>query len=114
MNGDIHGDPPMVLTHGPVIRRHARGTEGADQSEGGSTPVDEFIRLLSADSHADDEPTSLAELSIVLELAPGATVGELARSLAKAIPIAMGDRILGGGGGNCRRTSQGQLHPPGS
>ena len=86
----------MVLTHGPVIRRHAQGTKGADRSEGGSTPVNEFIRPLSADSHADDEPTSLAELSIVLELAPGATIGELARSLAKAILIAMGDRIPAG------------------
>ena len=76
--------------------------------------MNEFIRPLSADSRADDEPTSLAELSIVLELAPGATIGELARSLAKAIFIAVGDRIPAGGRGNRRRTSQGQLHPPGS
>ena len=86
----------MVLTYGPVIRRHAQRREGADQSEGGSTPVNEFIRPLSADSHQDDGPTSLAELSIVLELTPGATVGELVRSLATAILIAMGDRISAG------------------
>lgn len=62
----------------------------------------------------DDEPTSWAELSIVLELASGATVGELVRGLAKAMLIAMGDRISAGRGGNHRRTPPGQLHPPGS
>ena len=76
--------------------------------------MNEFIRPLSADSHADDEPTSLAELSIVLELAPGATIGELVRSLARAIFIAIGDRISAGRRGNRRRISQGPLHPPGS
>ena len=62
----------------------------------------------------DDEPTSWAELSIVPELASGATVGELVRGLAKAMLIAMGDRISAGRGGNHRRTPPGQLHPPGS
>jgi hypothetical protein len=75
--------------------------------------VNEFIRPLSTDSHQDDEPTSLAELSIVLELAPGATIGELVRSLAAAILIPMGGRTPGHRG-NRRRTSQGQSHPPGS
>jgi hypothetical protein len=104
----------MVLTHGPVIRRHAQRTEGADQSEGGSTPVNEFIRPLSPDSHQDDEPTSLAELSIVLELAPGATVGELVRSLATAILITRGDRISAGRRGKSPEDPSGPLHPPGS
>jgi hypothetical protein len=54
--------------------------------------VNEFIRPLSADSHQVDEPTSSAELSIVLELAPGATIGELVRSLAMAVLIAVSDR----------------------
>src|SRR5437868_15096108 len=99
----------MVLTHGPVIRRHALGTEGADQPEGGSTPVNEFIRPLSADS---DEPTSSAELSIVLELAPGATIGELVRGLAKAILIALNGRTSDGHRDNRCETSQGQPHPP--
>ena len=76
--------------------------------------MNEFIRPLSADSHADDEPTSLAELSIVLELAPGATIGELVRSLANALLIAMGDRISAERRSNRRRTPQDQLHPPGS
>ena len=76
--------------------------------------MNEFIRPLSADSHQDDEPTSLAELSIVLELASGVTIGELARSLAMAILIAMGNRIPAGRRGNRGRTSQGQPHPPGS
>ena len=76
--------------------------------------MNEFIRPLSADSHQDDEPTSLAELSIVLEFASGVTIGELARSLAKAILIAMGDRIPAGRRGNRGRTPQGQLHPPGN
>jgi len=76
--------------------------------------MNEFIRPLSADSHQDDEPTSLAELSIVLELASGVTIGELARSLAKAILIAMGNRIPAGRRGNRGSTSQGQPHPPGS
>jgi len=76
--------------------------------------VNESIKPLSADSHQDDEPTSLAELSIVLELAPGATIGELVRCLAKAILIAMGGRISAVRRGNRRKTSQRQLHPPGS
>jgi hypothetical protein len=76
--------------------------------------VNEFIGPLSADSHHDDEPTSSAELSIVLELAPSATIGELVRSLATAILIAMSGRTSAGHRGNRRKTSQGQLHPPGS
>jgi hypothetical protein len=77
-------------------------------------PVNEFIRPLSADSHQDDEPTSSAELSIVLELAPGATIGELVCRLAKAILIALSDCTSAGHRGNRRKTSQGQLHLPGS
>ena len=67
-------------------------------------PVNEFIRPLSADSHQDDEPTSSAELSIVLELAPSATIGELVRSLATAIHIAMSGHTSAGHRGNRRET----------
>jgi hypothetical protein len=71
--------------------------------------VSEFIRPLPPDnypglpdSHPDDEPTPAAELSIVLEPAPSASIGELMRGLAAAIPIAVSGRIRALRGGNDR------------
>src|SRR5215472_16225827 len=91
MNGDIHGDPPgrdPWISH-PAPRP---GDGGSRPVRRRKYPVNEFIRPLSADSHQDDEPTSLAELTIVLELASGVTIGELARSIAMAILITMSNR----------------------
>jgi hypothetical protein len=76
--------------------------------------VSEFIRPLSPASHEDDEPTPAAELSIVLELAPGATIGELMRSLATAILIAMSGGTSTERKDNRRKASQSRLRPPGS
>jgi hypothetical protein len=55
------------------------------QPEGGKYPVSEFIWPLLPDNYPDEQPTSAAELSIVLEPVPGATIGGLARDLAMAI-----------------------------
>jgi hypothetical protein len=61
--------------------------------------VSEFIRPLPQDNdlgppdgHLDDEPTRSAELHIVLEPVPDATIGELVRSLVTAILIAVSGR----------------------
>jgi hypothetical protein len=76
--------------------------------------VSGFIRPLPPDNHPDEQPTSSAKLSIVLEPAPGATVGELTRNLARAILIAVSGHTSARRKDNRRKISQGQLHPPGS
>ena len=75
--------------------------------------MSEFIRPPPPDNHPDEQPTSSARLSIVLEPAPSATCGELVRNLASAILVTMSGRTARAGG-NRRKISQGQPHPPGS
>jgi len=71
-------------------------TEGADASQKEEvTPVSEFIWPLPPDDHPDEQPTSSAELSIVPEAVPGATIGELVRDLALAIFNALSGHTSG-------------------
>jgi hypothetical protein len=81
--------------------------------------VSEFIRPLPpdhypgpTDSHLGDEPTPSAGLSIVLEADPGATIGELARRLVRAILIAVSGRTRVRHSDN--PPGDPQIHPPGS
>jgi hypothetical protein len=81
--------------------------------------VSEFIRPLPPDNHLGppdghphDGATPSANLSIVLEPAPDATIGELVRSLITAITIAVSGRTRRKD--VRRRISPGQPHPPGS
>ena len=82
--------------------------------------MSEFIRPLPPDkypgppdSHPHDGPTPSAELSIVLEPAPDATVGELVRSLVTAIRVTMSGRTSARRKHVDRRNSPGQPRPPG-
>jgi hypothetical protein len=83
--------------------------------------VSEFIRpqppdnyLGPPDSHPHDGPTPSAELSIVLEPAPRATIGELVRSLITAILVTVSDRTSARRKDVHRRNSPGQRRPPGN
>jgi hypothetical protein len=67
--------------------------------------VSAFIGPLSPDNYPDEQPTSAAKLSIVLELIPGATIGELMRDLATAIRIAASDRTSARRNNNRRKIS---------
>jgi hypothetical protein len=78
------------------LRRRARGRKEPTPVRRRKYPVSEFIRPLSPDSHQDVEPTSSAELSIVLEPAPDPTIAELVCSLVTAIFNAVSDRISPG------------------
>jgi hypothetical protein len=76
--------------------------------------VSAFIRPLPPDNHADEQPSPSAELSVVVEPAPDATIGELARNLATAILNAVSDRIFARPKDSRRKISQRQPSPPGS
>jgi hypothetical protein len=71
-------------------------------------------RRLPLDNYPDEQPTSSAELLIVLELVPVATIGEALRNLATAILNAVSGRTSAQRKDNRQTTSQDQLHPPGT
>jgi hypothetical protein len=77
-----------------------------------SLPPDNYLG--PQDSHPHDGPTPSAELSIVLEPAPDATIGELVRSLVTAIFTTVSGRTSARRKDVRRRNSPGQPHPPDS
>jgi hypothetical protein len=64
------------------------------------------------DDYPDEQPTGSARLSIMVEPAPVATIGELLRDLATAILIAVSGRTRARRNDNRRKTPQ--THPPDS
>ena len=71
-------------------------------------------RRLPLDNYPDEQPTSSAELLIVVEPAPAATVSEALRNLATAILDAVSGRTSAQRKDNRQTTSQDQMHPPGT
>lgn len=71
------------------------------------------IRSRPPDNHPDERPSSAAKLSIVLQPAPIATIGDLVRDLAGAVLIAVSDRIQALRKDGHHKISQGESHPPG-
>ena len=56
------------------------------------------------DDYPDEQPTGLARLSIMVEPAPAATIGELLRDLATTIFIAVSGRTRARRNDNRRKT----------
>jgi hypothetical protein len=83
---------PMVLTNGPVIRRHTRRRKEPIQARRRNYLVSASNRHPPLDNCPDEQPTGSARLSIMFEPAPVATIGELLRDLATAILIAVSGR----------------------
>ena len=73
-----------------------------------------FIRPLPPDDYPDEQPSSSATLSIVLEPAPAATIGELVRNLATAMLTAVSGRTLARRKGYREKVPPGEPPPPGS
>ena len=69
-------------------------------------------RGLPLDSYPDEQPTPSAELLIVVELAPVATIGEALRNLVTAISNAVSGRTSAQREDNQQKTPQSQPHPP--
>jgi hypothetical protein len=103
----------MVLTHGVSHPAPHPTAEGADISRRRKYLVSASIRSLPPDNHPDERPSSAAKLSIVLEPAPIATIGELVRDLAGAILIAVSGRTQALRKDGRQKISQGESHPPG-
>jgi len=71
-------------------------------------------RRLPLDNYPDEQPTSSAELLIVVEPAPAATVSEALRNLATAILDAVSGRTSAQRKDNRQKIPPGHVHPPDS